>query len=154
MEPILRSYFFILQPLSKGLPILLDIFLRKGIMEPTLPCVFYCPPAWSCPQVFNSGFLWGMRLCEGRFDKELFSCINFRISKLFQTHKSFWHWFKANLLWRKPSDSYREVFKSDENFLFCFWWKYEVTFFWSRGSNFNLRVTKNRFSKHSFYLDE
>ena len=59
MEPILRSYFFILQPLSKGLPILLDIFLRKGIMEPTLPCVFYCPPAWSYPQVFNSVWVWG-----------------------------------------------------------------------------------------------
>jgi len=79
-------------------------FLRKGIMGPALPRVFDCPPAWSCPQVFNSGL--GMRLCEGRFDKELFSCRNFRISKLFQTQKSFWHRFKANLFWRNSSDSY------------------------------------------------
>jgi len=39
--------------------------LRKGIMKPALPGVFDCPPAWSCPQVFNSGL--GIRLYEGRF---------------------------------------------------------------------------------------
>jgi len=86
--------FFVLHPLSQGLPILPDIFLRKGIMKPALPGVFYCPPVWSCLQVFNSGL--GMRLCEGRFDKQLFSCRNFGISKLFQTKKSFWSRFKAN----------------------------------------------------------
>ena len=90
-------------------------------MEPALPRVFYCPPAWSCPQLFNSGL--GMRLCEGRFDKELFSYRNFGISELFQTQKSFWHWFKANSFWINSSDSYGEVFRSDENFLFWFWWK-------------------------------
>jgi len=52
-------------PLSQGLPILPDIFPRKGIMEPTLPDAFDCPPTWSCPQVFKSGL--GMRLYEGRF---------------------------------------------------------------------------------------
>jgi len=122
--PLVRVWYhhtFVLQPLSQGLLILPDIFLRKGIMEPALPRVFDCPPAWSCPQVFNSGL--GMRLCEGRFDKELFSCRNFGISKLFQTQKSFWHWFKANSFWRNSSDSYGEVFRSDENFLFWFWWK-------------------------------
>jgi len=98
------------------------IFLRKGIMEPALLCIFfYYPQAWSCPQVFKSGL--GMRLCEGRFGQELFSCRNFGISKLFQTYKSFWHWFKANSFWRNSSDSYGEVSRSDENFLFCFWWK-------------------------------
>jgi len=117
----ISSYFFVFHLLSQGLPILPGIFLIKGIMKPTLPGVFDCPPAWSCPQVFNSGL--GMRLCEGRFDKELFSCRNFGISKLFQTQKSFWHRFKANLFWRNSSDSYREVFRSDENFLFWFWWK-------------------------------
>jgi hypothetical protein len=92
---LISSYFFVLHPLSQGLPILPDIFLRKRIMEPALLCIFYCPPpTWSYPQVFNSGL--GMRLCEGRFDKELFSCRNFGISKLFQTQKSFWHRFKAN----------------------------------------------------------
>jgi len=34
----------LLIPLSQGLTTLPDIF-RKGIMEQTLPCVFYCPPA-------------------------------------------------------------------------------------------------------------
>ena len=108
-------------PLSQGLTILPDIFLKKGILESTLPCIFYCPPAWSSPQVFNSRL--GMRLCEGRLDKKLFSCRNFGISKLFQTQKSFWDRFKANSFWRNSSDSYGEVFKSDGNFLFCFWWK-------------------------------
>jgi len=37
-------------PLSQGLPILPDIFLRKGIIEPTVPCIFIFPPAWSCPK--------------------------------------------------------------------------------------------------------
>ena len=67
-------YFFVLHPLSQGLPIFPDIFLSKGIMEPH-QVFFYCP------QVFNSGL--GMRLYEGRFDKELFSCRNFGILKLF-----------------------------------------------------------------------
>jgi len=97
-------------------------FLRKGIMEPTLLDVFDCPLTWSCPQVFKSGL--GMRLCEGRFDKEFFFHAEiFGISKLFQTHKSFWHRFKTNSFWRNSSDSYGEVIRSDENVLFCFWWK-------------------------------
>ena len=100
-------------------------------MESALPDVFDCPLAWSCPQVFNSGL--GMRICEGRFDKELFSCRIFEISKLFQTQKSFWHQFKVNSFWRNSSDSYGEVFRSDENFfVLIFGEKYEVTFGWSQ----------------------
>jgi hypothetical protein len=86
-KDLISSNFFFLRPLSQRFPILPDIFLRKGIMEPALPGVFYYPPALSCPQVFNSSL--GMRLCEGRFGQELFSCRNFGISKLFQTQKSF-----------------------------------------------------------------
>jgi hypothetical protein len=107
-------------------------FLRRGIMEPTLCVLVNCPPAWSCPQVFKSGL--GMRLSEGRFGQELFSCRIFGISKLFQTQKSFRHRFKANSFWRNSSDSYGEVFKYDENFLFCFWREceeHEVTSGWS-----------------------
>jgi hypothetical protein len=68
------------------------------------------------------------------FDKELFSCIIFffGISKLFQTQKSFWHRFKANSFWRNSSDYYGEVFRCDENVLFCFWRKCEMTFGWSK----------------------
>ena len=78
---LISFYFFVLHPSSQGLPILPDGFLRKGIMEPALPGDFDCTPAWSCPQVFNSCL--GMRLCEGRFGQELFSCRNFEISQLF-----------------------------------------------------------------------
>ena len=46
---LISSYFFVLHPLSQGLPILPNIFLRKGIMEPALPGAFDCPPTWSCP---------------------------------------------------------------------------------------------------------
>jgi len=44
-KDLISSYFFVFHPLSKGLPILPDIFLRKGIMEPGLACVFDCPLA-------------------------------------------------------------------------------------------------------------
>ena len=45
---------------------------RESWSQPYHAFFFYCPLAWSCPQVFKSGL--GMRFCEGRFDKELFSC--------------------------------------------------------------------------------
>jgi len=120
-KDLISSYFFVLHPLSQGLPILTGIFLRKGIMEIALPGVFLLPPSLIIPQVFNSGL--GMRLCERRFDKELFSCRNFGILKLFQTQKLFWYRFKSNSFWENSSDSYGEIFRSDENFLFWFWWK-------------------------------
>jgi hypothetical protein len=42
-----------------------------------------------------------------------------------------------------------------KTFCFAFGEKYEVTFGWSKKDlRFNLRVTKNRSSKHSFYLHE
>jgi hypothetical protein len=123
-------------PLSQGLPILPDIFSMKGIMEPALLGDFDCPPAWSYPQVFNSGWGWGYMKKGLVFDKELFSCRIFGISKLFQTQKSFWHRFKANSFWRNSSDSYGEVFRCDENFLFWFFGEkyevHEVTSGWSQ----------------------
>ena len=152
-------------------------------MEPALPYIFDCPPAWSCPcsiQVWG----WGYMKEDLVFDKELFSCRIFGISKLFQTQKSFWCLFKANSFWRNSSDSYGEVFRCDENFWFWFWWKiwsdiWLVTKGWNfnlwvienrlstkmwktqsdiwlvtKGLNFNFRVIENRFSKHSFYLHE
>jgi len=134
-------------------PILPGIFLRKRIMKPALLGVFDCPSAWSCTQVFNSGL--GMRLCEGRFDKELFSCRNFGISKLFQTQKSFWHWFKANSFWRNSSDSYGEVFRSDEKpFVLILVKNMKWHLVGKRGLRFNMSVSKNQCSKHSFYLHE
>ena len=100
--------------LSQRLPILLDIFLEWESWSQPYHMFLYCPLAWSCPQVFNTGL--GMRLCEGRFDKEVISCrIVFGIPKLFQTQKSFWHRFKANSFWRNSSASYGEVIRSDKN---------------------------------------
>jgi len=99
----------------KGCPFC-PVFLRKGIMEPALPCIFWLP---SSVQIgFKDEAMW-RKVWPG----VVFSCRNFGISKLFQTQKSFWHWFKANSFWRNSSDSYGEVSRSDENFLFCFWWK-------------------------------
>ena len=49
-KDLMSSYFFVLYPWSQKLSILPDI-LRKGIMEPALPDIFYCSPAWSCPQL-------------------------------------------------------------------------------------------------------
>ena len=130
-----------------------QLFLRKGILEPAMPDVFDCPLAWSCPQVFNSGL--GMRLYEGMFDKELFSCRIFGISKLFQTQKSFWHRFKTNSFWRNSSDSYGEVFRSDE-FLFFFLLltkmgrKRSDIRLVTKGLNFNLKIIENRFQSIYF----
>ena len=97
---LMPSYIFVLHPLSQGLPVLLDIFLRKGIMEPTLPCVFDCPPAWSCPPSVQFWFTlgWGyVRVSLGFLYNEMFSCKIFGTSKLFQPQNLFWHWFKINL---------------------------------------------------------
>jgi hypothetical protein len=51
-----------------------------------------------------------------------------------------------------PMKRFSKVMKT---FCFAFGEKYEVAFGWSKkGLRFNLRVTKNRSSKHSFYLYE
>ena len=117
-------------PLSQGLPILPDSFLRKVIIEPALPEVFDCPPAWSCPQVFNSGL--GMRLCEGRFDKELLSCRFFLEFQSYSRHRNHFdidskqtHSEEIQVI---PMERFSEVM----NLLSWFWWKYEVTFGWSK----------------------
>jgi len=96
------------------------VFLERESWSQSYYVFLDCPPAWSCPTSVQIGFYLGMRLCDKRFDKELFSCINFGLSKLFQTQKSFRHRFKANSLWRNSRDSYRHVFRSDKNFCFAF----------------------------------
>jgi len=131
-KDLISSYFFVLVPLSQGLPILPDIFLRKGIMEPALSCIFIAPQLDYASKYLIRVWGWGYMKEDLVFDKELFSCRIFGISKLFQTQKSFWHRFKANSFWRNSSDSYKEVFRSDENSLFCFWWNCEVMFDWSK----------------------
>jgi hypothetical protein len=48
-KDLMSSYFFVLRPLSQGLPIFPGIFLKKGIMEPALPCIFLLPPSLIVP---------------------------------------------------------------------------------------------------------
>jgi hypothetical protein len=58
-------------------------FLRKRIMESALPYVLDYPlPDYALKCSIRVFFFW-VRLCEGRFDKKLFSYKNFGISKLF-----------------------------------------------------------------------
>ena len=148
-------HFFVLRPFYlKGLAILPNSFLERESWSQLYQMVFDCPLAWSCPEVFNSGL--GMRLYKGRFDKELFSCRIFGISKLFQAQKSFWHRFKANSseeIQVIPMERFSEVMKT----YFCFdflvknikWhlvghkrFKFQFEGYWEP------------FSKHSFYLHE
>ena len=130
---LMSSYIFVLHPLSQELPILPDIFLRKGIMETALPCVFDCPPAWSCPSSVQLGFSlgWGyVKVSLGFLYNEMFSCKIFGTSKLFQSQKWFWYWFKINLFSKIqviPMDRFLEVMKA-----FCFCLKMKVTSGWSQ----------------------
>jgi hypothetical protein len=60
-------------------------------MESTLLCIFGLPQLDHASLVFDLGFFFGWGYVkEGLvIYKELFSCKNFGISKLFQTQKSF-----------------------------------------------------------------
>jgi len=78
------------------------IFLERESWSQPYRVFFIAPQLDHAPKCS----ILGMRLCERRFNKELFSCRNFGISKLFQTQKSFWSRFKANSFWRNSSDSY------------------------------------------------
>ena len=117
-------------PLSQGLPILPDSFLRKVIMEPALPEVFYCPPAWSYPQVFNLSL--GMRLCEGRFDNELLSCRFVLEFQSYSRHKNHFDIDSKQTHSEEIQVIHMERFSEVMNLLSWFWWKYEVTFGWSK----------------------
>jgi len=101
-------------PLSQELPILPNSFLEKKSWS-QLYQMFLIAPSLIMPASIQFGFG-----DEAIWRKELFSCRIFGISKLFQMQKSFWYWFKANSFCRNSSDSYGEVFRSDENFLFWF----------------------------------
>ena len=120
-------------PQQVELPILPVIFLRTGIMEPALPCVFNCPPAWSCPPSVQLGFSlgWGyVKVSLGFLYNEMFSCKIFGTSKLCHSQKWFWYWFKINLFSKIqviPMDRFLDVMKA-----FCFWFKDEVTSGWSQ----------------------
>jgi len=80
--------------------------------------------------VFNSGL--GMRLCEGRFDKEFFSCRILEFQS-YSRHRNYFdidskqtHSEKIQVI---PIERLSEVMKT---FCFAFGEKYEVTFGWSK----------------------
>jgi hypothetical protein len=134
------GWVLLLIPLSQGLSTLPDIF-RKGIMEPTLPCVFYCPPAWSCPQVFNWVYFWGEDMWRKVWHRVVFMQ-NFWNFKAIPDTKIILILVQRKLVLKNSSDSYGLVSWSD-------------IWFVKKGLNFNLRVIKNWIgSKHLFYLHE
>jgi hypothetical protein len=85
-------------------------------MEPALPDIFLLLPSFIMPPSVQFGF-GDEALRRKVWLGVVFMQKHFGISKLFQTQKSFWHRFKANSFWRNSSDSYWEVFRSDENFV-------------------------------------
>ena len=158
-KDLISSCFFVLTFISKVTSSALHfVFLERESWSQPLSCVFGLPPSLIMPPSVQFGFSLRMRLYEGRFGfyKELFSCrIFFWISKLFQTQKSFWHQFKANSFWRNSSDSYVQVFISDEIIFILLLVKMRSdVLLVKNGSRFNPRVSKNQSSKHSFYLHE
>jgi hypothetical protein len=114
-------------------------------------CFFFTPSLIMPPSV-----QFRMRLCEGRFGilQVAFLQVNFfffGISNLFQTQKSFWHRFKANSLCRNSSDSYGQVFISDEIiFVLLLVKMHSDVLVVKNSSRFNPRVSKNQSSKHYF----
>jgi hypothetical protein len=111
--------------LSQGLPILPDIFLRKGIIEPALPGVFLFPLSLIMPPKCSIR-IWGwgyVKVSLGFLYKEMFSCKIFGTSKLFH-HKN--HFDIDSKETRSEEiqvilmERFSEVMKT---FLFCFWWK-------------------------------
>jgi len=96
-------------------------FLRKGIMGPALPRVFDCPPAWSCPQVFNSG------LTRSCFHAEILEFQSYsRHKNHFDIDSKQTYSEEIQVI---PMDRFSEVMKT---FCFDFGEKHEVTSSWSK----------------------
>ena len=81
--------------------------------------------------MFNSGL--GMRLCEGRFDKEFFFHAEFLEFQSYSRHRNYFdidskqtHSEEIQVI---PMERLSEVMKT---FCFAFGEKYEVTFGWSK----------------------
>ena len=152
-KDLMSSYFFVLYPLISRVVNFARYFLRKGIMEPALPCIFLLPPSLIVPSSvqirFRDEATW-RKVWPGVVFMQKFW--NFKaipdteiILKLIQS-KLFLKKFKW-FLWRG----------------FQKWWKLFVLLLvknmrWhlvgQKSLRFNLRVTENRSSKHSFYLHE
>ena len=100
------------------------IFLERESWSQPYQIFFIAPQLDHAPKCSIRVWVWGY-MKEGltRSFFFFFPMQKFGIPKLFQTQKSFWHRFKANSFWKNSSDSYGEVIRSDENVLFCFWWK-------------------------------
>jgi len=131
-------------------------FLRKGWSQPYY--VFLdCPTAWSCPPKCS---IWVFFSDEAKWKKVwLFkrNCFQVEILK-FQSYSKHRNHFDIGLKQTRyeeiqvvPIDRFSEVMKT---FCFVFGENIKWYFVGQRGSNFNLKVTGNRSSKHSFCLYE
>ena len=120
-KDLISSYFFILHPLSQGLPTLPGIFLRKGIMEPALPGVFYCPPSLIMPPSVQ--FRFGDEAMWRKVWQGVVFMQNFWNSKTIPDTEIILTSIQSNLILKKFKWFLWRGYKNDENFLFCFWWK-------------------------------
>jgi hypothetical protein len=139
-------------PLSQGLPILPDIFPRKGIMEPALPDVFLLPPSLIMPPNIQFRFvdeaIWRRVwfLTRSGFHAEFLEFQNYsRHRNHFDIDSKQTHSEEIQMI---PMERFSDVMKT---FCFDFWWK-----IWSDiwlviiGLNFNLRVNENHFQSIHF----
>jgi len=155
-KDLMSSYFFILHPLSQGLPILPGIFLRKGIMEPALPCIFWLPPSLIMPSSVQIGFrdeamwrkVWPGVVFIPKFwnfkaipDTEIILTL---IQSKLIIKKFKWFLWRGFQMWWKPFVL----------LLTKMWRTRSDIWLVTKCLNFNLRVSKNQCSRHSFYLHE
>ena len=156
---LISSYFFVLQPLSQRSPALPYIlFFRKGIMEPTLLCVFRLPPQLDHAPKCS---IWVFFCDEATWKKVwLFTMSCFHLEFLeFQSYSGHRNHFDISLkqthseeIQMIPMDRFSEVMKIFFVLLLVKVWSDILLV--KEVQTFNLRVTENWSSKHSFWLYE
>ena len=152
-------HFFFLQHLSQRSPTLPYIFFfRKGIMEPTLLYIFRLPPSLIMPLSVQFGFSLVMRLHERRFGLFTRNCFHVEFLE-FQSYSGHRNHFDISLkqthseeIQMIPMDRFSEVMKTFFVLLLVKVWSDILLV--KEVQTFNLRVTKNWSSKHSFWLYE
>jgi hypothetical protein len=99
-----------------------------------------------------------MRLCEknrfGNLQGIVFMENFWNFTAIPNTENHFDVGLKQTCSKNNSSDSHGHVFTSIEKICFAFGENMKRHFIGQRGSRFNLRVSKNRSSMHSFYLYE
>ena len=130
-KDLISSYFFVPHPLSQGLLILTGIFLRKGIMEPTLPGVFLLPPSLIMPPSIQFGFrdkvMW-RKVWQGVVFMQ-----NFLEFQSYSKHRNHFDIDSKQTHYEEIQVILMERFsKVMKTLCFAFWRKCEVMFGWSK----------------------